>query len=80
MTEPQTAQDDTATGLDLRVIVPGSEALDPIPRAIHVLTSGYISIECPDPLPPVPVTAGATLPFRPLRILPGTTASVLALY
>ncbi|MEP1612654.1 MAG: hypothetical protein ABJL72_12130 [Roseobacter sp.] len=80
MPQPLTADKDTAPGVDFRVIAPSTELLNPVPRGLHFVTSGAVVMDCPDSLPPFNVAAGQTLPARPTRILPGTTATVLALY
>lgn len=80
MPSPNPADSDVNPGRDFRVITPSTEYLNPTPRAICWIGAGAVVMECPDRLPPISNPVGAFMAARPLRILPETTATVLALY
>lgn len=72
--------DDTSPADDLRVITPDGRPLNPVPRALFIAEAGDLQIAAPTAFPAFPVRAGTVMPLRPLAILPGTTATVVALY
>lgn len=73
--------DDTAPARDLDTITPSTEELNPRPRALWITTAGVlqVSTETGD-LPQMSAAAGWLIPLRATRILPSTTATVVALY
>jgi len=80
MPDPKLAPRDTDPAEDLRVVVPSNAVLNPLPRAVYVAGDGDLVMDAPGTLSALPVTVGAIIPVRPLRILPATTATVVALY
>lgn len=80
MSTPQLNPNDLGTAHDLRVIIPSTAPLAPQPRCLLIAADGVLKWEAPGPLPDLPVAAGSYMMVRPLRILPGTTATVVALY
>ena len=84
MSTPSIAPVDTHPALDCRAITPGPAALNPTPRALYFATGGNVVVQSAGAdaatTATVPVNGGQILPLRPLRILVGTTATVIALY
>ena len=74
------ATDDDSPAIDLRAVIPSTEPLNPTPRALLVTGAGNLFLSAPSDLPALPVNEGQLVPVRPLRVLPATTATVIALY
>lgn len=80
MSTPSLNPNDIGVAHDLRVLSPSSDYLNPRPRALFISAEGILVWEGDEILPAFPVSAGTIVLARPLRILPGTTATVVALY
>lgn len=67
-----------------QTISPSASVLNPIPSGLYVATDGSVTIVMANPLGAetsitYPVSAGAFLPIRPLKIT-AATATVIGLY
>ncbi|MEM7722477.1 MAG: hypothetical protein AAF376_08890 [Pseudomonadota bacterium] len=80
MNDPKLNPNDTEPANDLRVITPSNDPLSVVPRALYCSVAGNLNITCPDETGLFPVSAGNIYPIRPTKILPDTTAVMVAVY